>query len=149
MAEKKGKQVFDYREPFQAPYMVREITKNLKLPVAMYGSDITVFLSTMFIVGLMCVPILGFNRITVLFTLLIPYAMVQLFNAVEPDGKKVHTFVKDYLIFMFQWQIPKWELFHGKKIRTIKTKVVYKKITNRMLQVRMYQTKEKKKKSNL
>ncbi len=36
------KQIFDYREPFNAPYMIREIAKNVHLPFVVYAQDFTV-----------------------------------------------------------------------------------------------------------
>lgn len=33
------KQILDYREPFNAPYMIREIAKNVHLPFVVYAQD--------------------------------------------------------------------------------------------------------------
>ncbi|HGT0894600.1 TPA: hypothetical protein ACMVY1_002612 [Listeria monocytogenes] len=38
----KEKQILDYHEPFNAPYMIREIAKNVHLPFVVYAQDFTV-----------------------------------------------------------------------------------------------------------
>lgn len=121
----KEKQVFDYREPFQAPYMIREITKNLKLPMAIAGQDIFTFMIGFAILALLTFPTIGVNQFTIIISVLLPYGLVALFNIIEPDGKKVPIFIWDYLKYLIGYQIPKWEIYQSEKIKTIKQLVFY------------------------
>lgn len=124
----KKKQIFDYKEPFHAPYMVRELTKNVKLPVAMHAQTIGVCIATLFITGFIVIPLLGVNQISVALMGLTSYGMVELFNRVEPDGKKVHTFLKDYFLYLIQFQLPNYQIYHGEKIKLEDKKIVYQSL---------------------
>ncbi|EMF0445289.1 TPA: TcpE family conjugal transfer membrane protein [Enterococcus faecium] len=123
----KEKQVFDYKEPFQAPYMVREITKKLRLRNAVPGQTIFVFGFTALLSMLILYPLLGFTQFFVILCLIIPYGMVELFNRVEPDGKKVHLFLLDYIRFVCVYQIGKKVIQQTNLITIRKTKMIYKK----------------------
>ncbi|EOE6377803.1 TcpE family conjugal transfer membrane protein [Enterococcus hirae] len=123
----KEKQVFDYKEPFQAPYMVREITKKLRLRNAISGQTIFVFGFTALLCVLILYPLLGFTQFFVILCLIIPYSMVELFNRVEPDGKKVHSFLLEYIRFVCIYQIGKKTIQQTNLITIRKTKMIYKK----------------------
>ncbi|EGP5595300.1 conjugal transfer protein [Enterococcus hirae] len=123
----KEKQVFDYKEPFQAPYMVREITKKLRLRNAVSGQTIFVFGFTALLCLILFYPFLGFNQFYVMLSIAIPYGMVELFNRVEPDGKKVHSFLLDYIRFVWVYQIGKKTIQQTNLITIRKTKMIYKK----------------------
>lgn len=123
----KEKQVFDYKEPFQAPYMVREITKKLRLKNAVSGQTIFVFGFTALLCLILFYPFLGFNQLYVMLSIAIPYGMVELFNRVEPDGKKVHLFLLDYIRFVWVYQIGKKAIQQTNLITIRKTKMIYKK----------------------
>ncbi|MGL9782351.1 MULTISPECIES: TcpE family conjugal transfer membrane protein [Enterococcus] len=123
----KEKQVFDYKEPFQAPYMVREITKKLRLRNAVSGQTIFVFGFTALLCLILFYPFLGFNQFYVMLSIAIPYGMVELFNRVEPDGKKVHLFLLDYIRFVWVYQIGKKAIQQTNLITIRKTKMIYKK----------------------
>ena len=53
--------------------------------------------------------------------------MVELFNRVEPDGKKVHLFLLDYIRFVCVYQIGKKVIQQTNLITIRKTKMIYKK----------------------
>jgi len=127
MTVKKDKQVFDYKEPFQAPYMVREITKKIRLKNAISGQSIFVFGFTSLFCLLILYPMIGFTQFLIVACLVIPYGMVELFNRVEPDGKKVHAFLIDYFRFVFIYQIGKKVLQQAELIKIRNSKMIYKK----------------------
>jgi hypothetical protein len=132
----KRKEVFDYKEPFQAPYMVREITKNLKVPTAIAGQDVFTFLIAFGILAGILFPTVGVNQFTVIVAILVPYGLVSLFNIIQPDGKKVPVFIMDYLKFLFSYQIPKYELYQGMKVKPIKELVVYEPLKIKEMKVK-------------
>lgn len=132
----KVKLVFDYREPFQAPYMVRELTKKLKLRNAVSGQTIFVAGISFVITAFVLFSIIGFNHWTLGLSVLIPFGLVELFNRVEPDGKKVHRFIIDYLSYLSLFVLPKKAIHQGRKVEIIKQSISYdrKKVSD--IQVR-------------
>lgn len=132
----KEKQVFDYKEPFQAPYMVREITKKFRLRNAVSGQSIFVAGITFFITGLVFYPLLGFDKWLVCLCIFIPFGMVELFNRVEPDGKKVPVFLWDYVQFVFKYQWGKKSIQQAELLHIRTTKMSYEKETLASLQVK-------------
>ncbi|EAE7308546.1 conjugal transfer protein [Listeria monocytogenes] len=131
----KDKQVLDYREPFNAPYMIREIAKNVRLPFIVYAQDFTIAILSFFIVFLLLFITIGFNQITAILSVGIPYGIVQIFNRIEPDGKRLDLFTKDYLTYLWFYVLPKKIVYHG-RLESIKpSKVVYEKQTINSIRV--------------
>lgn len=108
--------VFDYKEPFNAPYMIREITKKIKLPFSMQAQDVLVFTMTLVIVGGGLFLFFGFTKFVLLATLLCAYGLVKLVNSFEPDGKKIHFFIIDYVVFLVLYQLGRKSFYHGQRI---------------------------------
>ena len=124
-----NKQILDYREPFNAPYMIREIAKNVHLPFIVYAQDFTIAILSFLVLFLLLIPAFGFNQLTAFLSLGIPYGLVQLFNKVEPDGKRLDLFTKDYFTYLWQFQLPKKQLYHEQIQRFHFEPVVYDKKT--------------------
>lgn len=143
-SEKPIKEVFDYKEPFQAPQMVREITKKLKLRNAVAAQTIYVAFGTALIVGSVWYLVSGFSQMMVFVTLGLSWGMVELFNRVEPDGKKVHIFLKDYIHYLILYQTKGKVLQHGRLITLNKKETVYERATVEELSidVGLYQEQE-------
>ncbi|WP_208783492.1 TcpE family conjugal transfer membrane protein [Enterococcus faecalis] len=126
MKEKQIKYVFDYREPFNAPTMVRELTKKFKLSRAYASQDIIVAMGTCVVLGLFFWKIaFGLNRFTILFTGLCGYGVVTLLNRYEPEGKAPFKFIYDYVLYLWEWQLPKWSFYHDEKVKVTHEKCVY------------------------
>lgn len=51
----------------------------------------------------------------VMISIAIPYGMVQLFNQVEPDGKRIDLFLKDYISSLRIYVLPKKVLYHEQR----------------------------------
>lgn len=111
-----SKYVFDYKEPFNAPYLIREITKKIRLPFTMQAQDVLVFTMTLVIVGGALFLLFGFTKFVLLGTLLCAYGLVKLVNSFEPDGKKIHFFIKDYVVFLLMYQLGRKSFYHGQRI---------------------------------
>ncbi|WP_195478126.1 TcpE family conjugal transfer membrane protein [Enterococcus faecalis] len=129
---KRNKQIFDYREPFNAPYMIREIAKNVRLPFVVYAQDFTIAMISFGCIFGFLIGLFGFNQLTLLMSIGVSYGMIQLFNKVEPDGKRVDIFVKDYLNYLIHYGLSKKVVYHEhlEKIRIEKS--VYKKVIIRL-----------------
>lgn len=128
-SEKPRKEVFDYKEPFHAPQMVREITKRFKLRNAIPAQTFFVGGFTAVFVGVLLYLIRGFDQLSVLLTVTASWGMIELFNRVEPDGKKVHVFLKDYVLYIFTYQLKNQVLQHGRFIKLNKHELVYERKT--------------------
>lgn len=109
---KEKKPIFDYREPFNAPYMIREIAKNVTLPFTVYAQDFVVATLSFLVTFCLLLVTVGFRQLTVFVPLAISYGFVQLFNKVEPDGKRVDLFLRDYLIYLVTYALPKKVIYH-------------------------------------
>lgn len=123
------KQIYDYREPFNAPYMIREIAKNVNLPFVVYAQDFTIATVSFGITFGLFVWLFGFNQITLMISIGVPYGIVQLFNKVEPDGKRVDIFIRDYLVYFFSYLVTSKALYHEELEDFKQEKVVYEKLT--------------------
>ncbi|ROY39995.1 conjugal transfer protein [Enterococcus casseliflavus] len=129
----KEKQILDYREPFNAPYMIREIAKNVHLPFVVYGQDFTVATVSFAISFSLLLFFFGMNQLVVMLSLAIPYGLVQLFNRVEPDGKRADIFLKDYLVYLFTFAYGHKSLYHEQLHSFKQEKVIYQRCTMNQL----------------
>jgi len=123
------KEVFDYKEPFQAPYMVREITKRVKLKNAVSAQ--TIFVGGVTALGMFLIFYLffGVSQFSIFPSGLIAFGMVELFNRIEPDGKKVHVYLKDLLKYIYTYQVKKQVIQQGKFIQVTQKETVYDRVT--------------------
>lgn len=126
---KRNKQIFDYREPFNAPYMIREIAKNVRLPFVVYAQDFTIAMISFGVTFSILIGLIGFNQFTLLASIGVSYGMVHLFNKVEPDGKRVDIFVKEYLNYLVRYGLTKKVVYHELHEKVNLEKFVYKKTT--------------------
>lgn len=119
------KQILDYREPFNAPYMIREIAKNVNLPFVVYAQDFTVATVSFALVFSSLLLLFGMNQLVIMVSIAIPYGLVQLFNRVEPDGKRADIFLKDYMSYLVTYVMKHQVLYH-EQFQTMKQeKVIY------------------------
>lgn len=126
MKGKQEKYVFDYREPFNAPTMVRELTKKFKLSRAYASQDIIVVIGSCVVLGLFFWKIaFGLNRFTILFTGVCSYGLMTVLNRYEPEGKAPFKFIYDYAMYLWEWQLPKWSFYQDEKVRINHEKCVY------------------------
>lgn len=128
----KNKQIFDYREPFNAPYMIRELAKNVRLPFVVYAQDFTIATISFALMLLLSFLTIGLNQITLMVSVGVSYGMVQLFNRVEPDGKRVDLFLKDYFSYLWTYVLPRKILYHEQRETFKQEKVVYNPLLSKM-----------------
>lgn len=119
------KQILDYREPFNAPYMIREIAKNINLPFVVYAQDFTVATISFALIFVTLLVLFGMNQLTVTISIAVPYGLVQVFNRIEPDGKRADVFIKDYLFYSLTYLLKNKVLYHGNIIHFNQEKVIY------------------------
>lgn len=130
------KQILDYREPFNAPYMIREIAKNVNLPFVVYAQDFTVATVSFALVFSCLLLLFGMNQLVIMISIAIPYGLVQLFNRVEPDGKRADIFLKDYMSYLVTYVMKHQVLYH-EQLQTMKQKkVIYHRCTVSQLMIK-------------
>ncbi|MDT2010822.1 TcpE family conjugal transfer membrane protein [Carnobacterium divergens] len=123
----KEKYVFDYKEPFNAPLVIRKLTDNFSLNFNLYAFDVVVYVVSCLFLYLILHWFIPFaSQLGVLIYIGVPFLVVKIFATLEPDGKKVHVFLIDYAKFLLQYQLPKKGIYHGEKIILFKEKVIYK-----------------------
>lgn len=132
----KEKQILDYREPFNAPYMIREIAKNVNLPFVVYAQDFTVATVSFALVFSSLLLLFGMNQLVIMISIAIPYGLVQLFNRVEPDGKRADIFLKDYLIYLVTYVMKHQVLYHEQLQIMKQEKVIYHRCTVSQLKIK-------------
>lgn len=130
------KQILDYREPFNAPYMIREIAKNVNLPFVVYAQDFTVATVSFALVFSLLLVTVGMNQLVIMISIGIPYGLVQLFNRVEPDGKRADIFLKDYLSYLFTFVLKRKILYHEQLESIKQEKVIYDRCTIQQLVIK-------------
>ncbi|CAK20196.1 TcpE family conjugal transfer membrane protein [Listeria welshimeri] len=130
------KQILDYREPFNAPYMIREIAKNVNLPFVVYAQDFTIATVSFALVFSCLLFLFGMNQLVIMISIAIPYGLIQLFNRVEPDGKRADIFLKDYLSYLVTYVMKHQVLYH-EQLQTMKQeKVIYDCCTVTLLMIK-------------
>src|SRR5699024_9235740 len=67
----------------------------------------------------------GMNQLVVIVSLAIPYGLVQLFNRVEPDGKRADIFLKDYFLYLLTFVFGHKSLYHEQLHSFKQEKVIY------------------------
>ncbi len=119
------KQILDYREPFNAPYMIREIAKNVNLPFVVYAQDFTVATVSFALVFSSLLLLFGMNQLVIIISIAVPCGLVQLFNRVEPDGKRADIFLKDYVSYLVTY-VMKYQVLYHEQLQIMKQeKVIY------------------------
>lgn len=112
-----NKLVFDYKEPFNSPLIVRKITEKFSLPFNLYAFDVVVyFFALIFVWAILHFFIPFFTQWGLILYVGFPVIVVKVFSSLEPDGKKVHIYLIDYAKFLFQYQLTKKSIYQGEKI---------------------------------
>ncbi|WP_121689774.1 conjugal transfer protein, partial [Listeria monocytogenes] len=78
----------------------------------------------------------GMNQLVVIVSLAIPYGLVQLFNRVEPDGKRADIFLKDYFLYLLTFVFGHKSLYHEQLHSFKQEKVIYDRCTVEQLSIK-------------
>lgn len=76
------------------------------------------------------------NQLVVIVSLAIPYGLVQLFNRVEPDGKRADIFLKDYFLYLLTFVFGHKSLYHEQLHSFKQEKVIYDRCTVEQLSIK-------------
>lgn len=128
--------LYDYRKGLNAPYWIQEIkTKKgtriwyfaTPMQLSFFIVFILVFVTMLLFGGFILIPIANFTHsISLLLYWYIPYKLAKFYTEYEPNGKKMHIFIGDYLIHFWDFKLNKRGIYHEDRIDTIK-EIVFEK----------------------
>ena len=77
--------------------------------------------------GFILIPIAQFTHsISLLLYRYIPYKLAKFYTEYEPHGKKMHVFIGDYIIYLFDFKLNKKSIYHEDRINPI-DEIVFEK----------------------
>lgn len=130
------KRTYNYRNVFNEPIKIKQLTQNFSLPYLIKLRDILIYLITIFLIFVLFHSIVSFISsyvplFTMLFYIGVPYLMVRLIEKVQPDGKNIFWFLWDYVSFYFEYLQPKKKICHDTKVNYIDQSVVFDEFSYR------------------
>jgi len=130
------KNFYDYSVGLNTPYWIQEIrTPRGKLityfSTPMELSFFVIFI-LVFIIMLCLSPVVQLlNNITFgvanLLYFYAPYRLARLYCEFEPDGKRMHVFIKDSLNYFFNFSLNKSALYQGVRINEDVETIIFEK----------------------
>ena len=109
--------LYDYSKGLNAPYWIQEIkTKQgtriwyFATPMQLSFFIVFIFIFVMMLLfgGFILIPIAQFTHsISLLLYWYIPYKLAKFYTEYEPHGKKMHVFIGDYIIYLFDFKLNK------------------------------------------
>ena len=128
--------LYDYSKGLNAPYWIQEIkTKQgtriwyFATPMQLSFFIVFIFIFVMMLLfgGFILIPIAQFTHsISILLNLYIPYKLAKFYTEYEPHGKKMHVFIGDYFIYLFDFKLNKKAIYHEDRINPI-DEIVFEK----------------------
>lgn len=122
------KEAYNFKEAFEHPVIIRQITDKFALPFGVRLSRIIVFAVVLF---LMWVWRDFFNIIASLIPGLgivlyigVPYLVSGWLLKINVDGKKLHYFLYDYMIYLFTFKLPKKKFSHDEEVLYLEQKEI-------------------------
>ena len=88
---------------------------------------IFIFVMMLLFGGFILIPIAQFTHsISLLLYWYIPYKLAKFYTEYEPHGKKMHVFIGDYFIYLFDFKLNKKAIYHEDRINPI-NEIVFEK----------------------
>lgn len=121
-----GEEIFDYSRAIDAPYWIQEIRSPKGKMIWYFSTPVQLsFFVVFFLVLIMMLaffsPFLTWlSRITHTISLslygFLPYKIAKAYVETEPDGKKVHTYLWDYLKYSWDYAWDKRAVYQGERV---------------------------------
>jgi len=128
--------LYDYSKGLNAPYWIQEIkTKQgtriwyFATPMQLSFFIVFIFIFVMMLLfgGFILIPIAQFTHsISLLPYWYIPYKLAKFYTEYEHHGKKMHVFIGDYIIYLFDFKLNKNAIYHEDRINPI-NEIVFEK----------------------
>lgn len=129
-------QLFDYSRGINAPYWIQEIKspKGKRIwyfSTPMQVSFFVVFFLVLIVMFQLLSPLLSWlashtHSISSLLYVILPYKIAKIYTETEPEGKKMHVFIADWLKYWFEFGLDKRAVYQGERVET-ETEFVFEK----------------------
>ncbi|PIA85346.1 conjugal transfer protein [Streptococcus parauberis] len=127
---------FDYSRGLNAPYWIQEV-KTTKGKLIWYFStpmQLSFFIVFFIILMLMltvCSPLMQVlnaltHSISMLLYWFVPNKLAKFYVEYEPQGKKMHVFLWDYLVYLMEYGLNKKGIYQGERVELVDT-IVFEK----------------------
>lgn len=123
-------QLFDYSRGINAPYWIQEIKspKGKRIwyfSTPMQVSFFVVFFLVLIVMFQLLSPLLSWlashtHSISSLLYVILPYKIAKIYTETEPEGKKMHVFIADWLKYWFEFRLDKRSIYQGERVDTEK-----------------------------
>lgn len=135
MEEDKEK-FFDYSRGLNAPYWIQEI-KTAKGKLIWYFSTpmqlsffIVFFVILVLLLTVFSPLMMAFNSMTHSISMLlywfVPYRLSKFYTEYEPQGKKMHVYLWDYLVYVKDFKLNRKAIYQGERVDVI-DEIVFEK----------------------
>ncbi|MCI7677219.1 MAG: conjugal transfer protein [Streptococcus orisratti] len=129
-------ELFDYSMGINAPYWIQEIKTPKGKQIWYFSTPMQVsffvvlflvlFLMLQFLSPLMSWLASHTHSISSLLYFVVPYNIAKYYTETEPDGKKMHVFIADWLKYMFEYGLDKRAIYQGERVE-IEEEFVFEK----------------------
>ena len=128
--------IYDYKRGVNAPYWIQEIKTKKGTRIWYFATPMQVSFFVVFVFVLIFMmtylnPILQpLNKLTHSISLTlywyIPYKLAKFYTEYEPQGKKMHVFLLDWLRYCWEYRLNKKAIYQGDRVET-QEEMVYEK----------------------
>ena len=111
----KEEKLYDYSKGLNAPYWIQEIkTKKgtriwyfaTPMQLSFFIVFILVFVGMLLFGGVLLVPLAKMTHsISLLLYWYLPYKLAKFYTEYEPHGKKMHLFLSDYVMYLWDFKL--------------------------------------------
>ena len=132
----KEEKLYDYSKGLNAPYWIQEIkTKKgtriwyfaTPMQLSFFIVFILVFVGMLLFGGVILVPLAKMTHsISLLLYWYLPYKLAKFYTEYEPHGKKMHLFLSDYLMYLWDFKHNQKAIYQEERIESI-DEIVFEK----------------------
>lgn len=128
--------IYDYKRGVNAPYWIQEIKTQKGKRIWYFATPMQVSFFVVFALVLVLMLtylsplLLPLNKMTHSISLylywFIPYKLAKLYTEYEPQGKKMHVFLLDWLRYCWEYRLNNKAIYQGDRVET-QEEMVYEK----------------------
>lgn len=132
----KEEKLYDYSKGLNAPYWIQEIkTKKgtriwyfaTPMQLSFFIVFILVFVGMLLFGRVILVPLAKMTHsISLLLYWYLPYKLAKFYTEYEPHGKKMHLFLSDYLMYLWDFKLNQKAIYQEDRIESI-DEIVFEK----------------------
>lgn len=132
----KEEKLYDYSKGLNAPYWIQEIKTKKGTRIWYFATPMQLFFFIVFILvfvgmllfgGVLLVPLAKMTHsISLLLYWYLPYKLAKFYTEYEPHGKKMHLFLSDYLMYLWDFKLNQKAIYQEDRIEPI-DEIVFEK----------------------